>query len=315
MEIKKRERGQNFTTEDISILMRCIMGEIKLLENKATDGVTIKEKRVAWQRVAESFNAQSLQTRDVNTLKLKYENIKRTLKKKIATEKLEVKATGGGPKVEVKLTWYEEQLYAVLQLGIDGLPSQSDCDDNNLPNTSISDTVTNNIYSVDTTMDNIVVEDFVVDEIGQNVEVFNDMANTFEPQTFVPQSAFKERSSDASRVLKRKRSLPLNKQKENVTNSFNDLAKIKIEVQNTQKEILNRELLNKNRMDEIIAEEENIKQKILNMKYEIEKNTLESLIAEQSRKEKMFRLMEEEQNLKIEILKCELHAKIKKNIL
>lgn len=99
-----------------------------------TDALTIKEKNKKWEEIATKFNAQSLTNRDSTSLKLKYDNIKRQLKNKLSSTKLNYKGTGGGPPVDVKFLWYEEQILSTLKLGIEGLPSAGDCDEleNNL---------------------------------------------------------------------------------------------------------------------------------------------------------------------------------------
>lgn len=282
------------------------MMEVKVIENKATDGVTIKEKRGAWQRIADTFNSQALQHRDVNTLKLKYENIKRNLKKKIADEKLGVKATGGGPFTDIKLLWYEEQLYSVLQLGISGLPSQGDCDSVLTPDSN--DSVSNNVEEIIIVHGDSNVLYPNMETVNNNKE--NELLGIVQGQQagtsqFTPYTV--------RRPLKRKRPLSLSKQKETTTESFNALAKIKMEVSQLQKEVIQQEISHKEVLQEQAYKESCIKQKILQMEYETKKAALEHLTAEKIHTQNMFRLMEEEQNLKIEILKCELHSKLKHN--
>lgn len=127
MEIKKK-RGSNFSTAEINLLMSCLIPEINIIENKHTDGVTMQEKKHVWQKLTAAFNsAHNDIHRDMNSIKMKY-NIKKTLKKKITENKQNYKGTGGGPPVDTKLLWYEEQLYSILQLGIDGLASAGDSD-------------------------------------------------------------------------------------------------------------------------------------------------------------------------------------------
>lgn len=56
-----------------------------MLECKKTDGVSVKAKSEAWAKVAEEFNSINLnERRDVNSLKVFYQNTKRTIKKKAA---------------------------------------------------------------------------------------------------------------------------------------------------------------------------------------------------------------------------------------
>lgn len=150
MEISRKRRGANFSSNEITFLMRCLLPEIGTIENKKTDGTTLKEKHNAWKRITHTFNSlMGLSNndfhRDINSIKLKYENIKRTLKRKITANKQNYQKTGGGPSADIKLLWYEEQLYSFLQLGIDGLDPQGDSDmpeervDENLNITNVTD--------------------------------------------------------------------------------------------------------------------------------------------------------------------------------
>lgn len=128
MEVKKK-RSANFSSEEISILMKYILEEINIIENKKTDGATLRDKQNAWKNIQQKFNSCAKDhQRDIITLKMKYDNIKKNLKKKLNEAKRFCSGTGGGPMVETKLLWYEEQLYGLLQLGIEGLPSIGDSD-------------------------------------------------------------------------------------------------------------------------------------------------------------------------------------------
>lgn len=125
---KKKERSSNFTTSETDVLMKCIFQEIHIIENKKTDAVSLKEKQEAWQRVVVLFNSANLNNRDANSVKGKYDNIKRNLKKKMSSIKMHQRGTGGGPPIDLKLLWYEEQLYFLLKINIEGLPATGDSD-------------------------------------------------------------------------------------------------------------------------------------------------------------------------------------------
>ncbi|KMQ90384.1 fibrinogen silencer-binding protein [Lasius niger] len=60
----------NFTQAEKVVLIDIIEKEKNILENKKTDGVTIKQKEACWAKVATEFNSRSLgASRDVNCLK------------------------------------------------------------------------------------------------------------------------------------------------------------------------------------------------------------------------------------------------------
>ncbi|CAG9763548.1 unnamed protein product [Ceutorhynchus assimilis] len=125
----KKKRGVNWSKAEINLFMNCLLPHINVIENKQTDGVSLREKQTKWKKVHENFIAQNTdQARDLTSLKLKYDNIKRNLKKKIQNNKKQLTKTGGGPPQEEPLLWYEEALYQVLQVSIDGLPSEGDSD-------------------------------------------------------------------------------------------------------------------------------------------------------------------------------------------
>lgn len=59
------------------------------IENKKTDGATIKQKNQAWEQVAKAFNAATVNgARTLLQLKNSYNNIKRKLKNENADEKV-----------------------------------------------------------------------------------------------------------------------------------------------------------------------------------------------------------------------------------
>lgn len=125
---EKRERSANFSHSEIRELVNIIMKFKHIIENKATDTCNIKQKQLAWTQVTNNFNAASLNTRNTKTLKMKYDGLKKQLKKKVAEQKRQLYGTGGGPMVGIKLEDYEEKLYSIMKLNVEGLPSRGDSD-------------------------------------------------------------------------------------------------------------------------------------------------------------------------------------------
>ena len=79
----KKQRGVNFTANEKNVLVDLVSTRKAVIENKQTDGVTVREKEAAWQSLASEFNAYSNVTkRSWNQLKLCYENLKKRTKKK-----------------------------------------------------------------------------------------------------------------------------------------------------------------------------------------------------------------------------------------
>lgn len=124
---EKRSRSANFSDEECIIMVNLVKENEKIIECKKTDVTTIKDKENCWEKVTDMFNSESgVRRRTCKELRMKYENIKRSLKRKIAANKMEVMRTGGGiPKVFV-LTPSEEIVYSMTRLAVDGLPGRFD---------------------------------------------------------------------------------------------------------------------------------------------------------------------------------------------
>lgn len=84
----KRVKGKNFTSEEICTLIDLVESSIGVIENKNTDGVTVKQKNKAWEDVTNSYNAINKITRTTAQLKTCYDNYKRKLKKDNADDKV-----------------------------------------------------------------------------------------------------------------------------------------------------------------------------------------------------------------------------------
>lgn len=128
----KRERHPNYSDEETRLLVDLVLEQKHKIESKVSDASTWKGKNEAWETVALSFNARNPTLnvkRDSTNLKIKYESIKKALKKKVAKEKCDFYVTEGGSKVDVTYKDWEKKLWAILKLAICGLRSTFDCDD------------------------------------------------------------------------------------------------------------------------------------------------------------------------------------------
>ncbi|KAG5878108.1 hypothetical protein JTB14_017975 [Gonioctena quinquepunctata] len=127
MEKKKRVRAANFNAEVVHLLIRLALKEKHILENKQTDSEVWKLKSKTWERIAAVFNASSGQTfRSVDTLKLKYDGLKKELKEKVNKNKAETMKTGGGHPYYIVIDGPEKELLEVFSLSVHGLPSTVD---------------------------------------------------------------------------------------------------------------------------------------------------------------------------------------------
>ncbi|KAK4885090.1 hypothetical protein RN001_001361 [Aquatica leii] len=97
MSLIKRQKGKNFSDNEISLLIDVVSKFIVIVENKKTDGSTVKDKNDCWQRIADEFNASALEaSRSAGQLKTYYDNFKRKTRKQNADDKAEFYKTGGG---------------------------------------------------------------------------------------------------------------------------------------------------------------------------------------------------------------------------
>lgn len=92
------KRSANFNSREEAVLL-CLIKKYKaIIENKKTDSNNNKGKIECWKKIEAEFNSESGTVyRDFQTLRKKYENIKKKTKKKIADEKCYIMGTGGGP--------------------------------------------------------------------------------------------------------------------------------------------------------------------------------------------------------------------------
>jgi len=72
------------------LLLELVEGSKEIIENKCTNAVTTRQKEEAWERVGLQFNAlttDGIQRTD-DQLKNCYQNIKKSTKKKISQDKV-----------------------------------------------------------------------------------------------------------------------------------------------------------------------------------------------------------------------------------
>ncbi|XP_075983753.1 uncharacterized protein LOC142981615 isoform X1 [Anticarsia gemmatalis] len=116
MEAKKRKRSSNFTNAEIQLLLSLVEKFKLSVENKKTDAVSNKEKESAWLKIGILFNSCTVATsiRSWKTLKLKYESLKKQIRKKSILQTQTVGITGGGPSDASELTHVEEKMLDVF---------------------------------------------------------------------------------------------------------------------------------------------------------------------------------------------------------
>jgi len=124
----EKKRTTNFSSEEVEALIKIVQDHQHIVENKKTDAVFNKRKHEEWEKIAKEFNCAHNSDRTVQAIKTKYENIKKTAKKKFATEKKQTYATGGGVPVSSGITPIDEAMRAILTTQITGFDSTVDSD-------------------------------------------------------------------------------------------------------------------------------------------------------------------------------------------
>lgn len=143
MEKTKKVRSTKFMPEETSLLIRLALNEKHIVENKTTDAEMWKLKANTWAHIAELFNASSECFRPMESLKMKYESIKKELKKKVNKNNAEALKTGGEKPEFIKIDGPEKELLDALGLSAHYIPSNLDSD-SILPQSSEADTCATN---------------------------------------------------------------------------------------------------------------------------------------------------------------------------
>ncbi|KAL4721083.1 hypothetical protein ACJJTC_015456 [Scirpophaga incertulas] len=119
-------RSSNFCKEETNKLIM-LLKDFPIITCKKTDHSSNKQKDVAWKKLAEIFNADATKYRSIKQLQQKYNNIKKTARKEIASEKYGRRQTGGGPPPP-KPSEASEWLNSIMKESISGLTSVYDSD-------------------------------------------------------------------------------------------------------------------------------------------------------------------------------------------
>ncbi|XP_039312771.1 fibrinogen silencer-binding protein isoform X2 [Solenopsis invicta] len=97
MEQNKKGRTKNFTVSEKMLLIELVRERCKILENKTTNTVSVKEKEDCWEDLRLNFMYRSNGvSRCVQSLKTCWDNMKKRTKKQYAEEKQAIYKTGGG---------------------------------------------------------------------------------------------------------------------------------------------------------------------------------------------------------------------------
>lgn len=126
---KTKNRSPNFSSTDLDLLINLVCKYKDIIECKKTDASTWKMKEESWTKITSEFNSLTNGPPRVSKgIKMKYETFKKELRKKISKHKEQLYRTGGGSCESIVLSPNEEKIYTLINLSIEGLPSQFDSD-------------------------------------------------------------------------------------------------------------------------------------------------------------------------------------------
>ncbi|XP_047036311.1 uncharacterized protein LOC124642056 [Helicoverpa zea] len=144
-----------------------------VIENKDTDGATLKHKNDAWIRVTAEYNASPLTTKQATVKQLRrlWVNTKQRQREALTKERQHRLATGGGPSISDAVVDPDVSMVApALIVGID--------------NAIDSDLVEESSQSQ--TPDAVEIEHYVLDDVSQTSVISHDQAT--EDQIVLPDS-------------------------------------------------------------------------------------------------------------------------------
>ncbi|XP_063366336.1 uncharacterized protein LOC134654796 [Cydia amplana] len=234
-----------------------------IIENKKTDAVTNKDKEAAWNAIAQTFNAASSasKVRAAKTLKLKYEGIKKSAKKKMTAHRQELYRTGGGPSTAPSIGVIEDKVLSICA-NISGLDARNDSDNFlDIPDASVATETVEEILNVTnvadlmfettaTLPDQEAVETPIMMELEftdgddnhdkENIRDDLDLNSTFKSETL--KDSQKKWASWNPKALKTKVSQALKPSKASVTTKLDQLGAERLELVHLQKEVVRNQL-------------------------------------------------------------------------
>ncbi|XP_026743409.1 uncharacterized protein LOC113506757 isoform X2 [Trichoplusia ni] len=94
----KRKRSANWMASEKTQLVDLVTEHFHVIENKRTDGVSMKQKLAEWTTISNKYNSQTtLSHRTAENLKSQWESLKKATKKEASFKRMHLIKTGGGP--------------------------------------------------------------------------------------------------------------------------------------------------------------------------------------------------------------------------
>ncbi|XP_047511625.1 uncharacterized protein LOC125054019 [Pieris napi] len=124
-----RKRSPNWQMPEKMLLVDLITDHFKIVENKRTDAVTMKEKNAEWIKISNEFNSQtSFSHRTAENLKAQWESLKKFTKKESAAARQYMIQTGGGPAKPKSDDPLFTRILGLISTVAVGLENPYDCD-------------------------------------------------------------------------------------------------------------------------------------------------------------------------------------------
>lgn len=90
-----RKRSPNWLPSEKELLLSLVELHIKIIENKKTDGVTVKSKLAQWQIISDQYNSRTTHcSRSGENLKAQWESMKKVARKDAAINRKHLIQTG-----------------------------------------------------------------------------------------------------------------------------------------------------------------------------------------------------------------------------
>lgn len=140
-------RSTNFDAREVSLLLSLVDDNKNVIENKATDGITSREKNEAWVSLAKTFNCASQgNERDVKQLRSKWTNSKKDARAYNAKQKKQKYITGGGKRM-FQLNDTLEKIVSIIGPSATGYENPYD-NDSEFSKKTKNDNVTKTVGSI-----------------------------------------------------------------------------------------------------------------------------------------------------------------------
>lgn len=132
----EKKRCTNFSAIEINLLKDIVLSKAHIIENKKSDASTWKAKKNCWEEISVEFNSRSLNSKSAETLRKKWDNMKKSVKDKVTGQRKYALGTGGGPSMPPpNLTKEEEGIFNLISVQAAG--TEPVCDSDYQPDTPV----------------------------------------------------------------------------------------------------------------------------------------------------------------------------------